>query len=51
MRIAIDVADGFVEFGIHGVDRFEGIVLEDLLTDFIPEVFLRIEFWRVGRQE
>jgi hypothetical protein len=36
---------------IHGVDGFEGIVLEDLLTDFIPEVFLRIEFRRVRRQE
>jgi hypothetical protein len=42
---------GFIEFGTQSVDRFEGIVLEDLLTDFIPEIFLQIDFERVGRQE
>ena len=33
------------------MDRFEGVILEDFLADFIPEVLLWVEFWRVGRQE
>lgn len=39
------------EFGAYGVDGFEGIILEDFLADFIPEIFLRVELWRIGRQE
>jgi hypothetical protein len=37
---AVSVADGF-----------KSVVLEDFLADFVPEIFLWIEFWRVGRQE
>src|SRR5262249_50736683 len=33
------------------IDGLEGIVLEEFLADFIPEVFLWIELWRVGWQE
>src|ERR1700752_3369324 len=32
----------------HG---FEDVVLENLLADFVPQIFLRIEFRRVGRQK
>ncbi len=39
------------ELGAHGVDGFEGIVFEDFLADFIPEIFFRVELWRIGRQE
>jgi hypothetical protein len=49
--ITFDIEDRLFEFGAHGVDGFEGVVLEDFLTDFIPEIFLRVEFWRIGRQE
>jgi hypothetical protein len=30
--------------------RGEGIVLEDFFAEFIPEVFLRIEFRGIGRK-
>ena len=43
--------DRLLEFGAHGVDGFEGIVFEDFLADFVPQIFLRVELWRVGRQE
>jgi hypothetical protein len=33
------------------MDRFEGVILQGFLADFIPEGFLRVEFWRVERQE
>ncbi len=39
------------ELGAHGVDRFEGVVLEDFLANFIPEILLRVELRRIGRQE
>jgi hypothetical protein len=48
--VALDVEDGLFEFGAHGVDGFERIVFEDFLTDFVPEIFLRIEFRRIGRK-
>ena len=32
-------------------DGFQGVVLEDLLADLVPDVLLRIEFRRVGREE
>ena len=48
MRPSIDVGDSLVELGVHGIDRFKGIILEDLLADFVPEIFLRIEFRRIG---
>ena len=51
MRVAFDVKDRLLQFALHGVDGFEGVVLEDFLADFIPEIFLRIEFWCIGRQE
>ncbi len=43
--------DRLPELGAHGADGFEGAVLEDFLADFIPEIFFRVEFWRVRRQE
>jgi hypothetical protein len=49
--IPFDIEDRLFEFGAHGVDGFEGVVLEEFLTDFIPEIFLRVELWRIGRQE
>ena len=33
LGVALDVEDGLLEFGVHGVDRFERIVLEDLFAD------------------
>ena len=49
--IAFDIEDRLLELGADGVDGFEGVVLEDFLADFIPEIFLRVELWRIGRQE
>src|SRR5260370_38264191 len=51
LGIAFDIEDGLFELGAHGVDGFEGVVLEDFLADFIPEIFLRVQFWRLGREE
>src|SRR5260370_21956540 len=51
LGIAFDIEDGLFELGVHGVDGFEGVVLEDFLADFIPEIFLRVELCRLGRQE
>src|SRR5208282_1976487 len=48
--IALDVEDGLLEFGAHGVDGFERVVFEYFLADFIPEIFLRIEFRGIGRK-
>src|SRR5260370_22260553 len=48
--ITLDVENGLLELGAHGVHGFECIVLEDFFADFIPEIFLRIEFRRVGRE-
>jgi len=42
--IAFDIEDGVLELGAHGVDGFEGVVLEDFLADFIPKIFLGVEF-------
>jgi hypothetical protein len=50
LGVALDVEDGLLEFGVHGVDRFERIVLEDFLADLVPEILLRIEFRRIGRK-
>jgi hypothetical protein len=33
-----------LELLAYGVDGFEGIVLEDFLADFIPDIFIRVEF-------
>ena len=49
--IAFDIEDRLLELGADGVDGFEGVVLEDFLADFIPEIFLGVELWRIGRQE
>jgi hypothetical protein len=50
LGVALDVEDGLLEFDAHGVDGFERIVLEDFLADFVPKIFLRIEFRRIGRK-
>jgi len=42
--IPLGIEDGLFEFGTHSVDGFERVVLEDFLADFMPEIFLRIEF-------
>ena len=44
--IAFHIEDCLLELGAHGADGFEGVVLEDSLADFIPEIFLRIELWQ-----
>jgi hypothetical protein len=41
--IAFDIEDRLLELGADSVDGFEGVVLEDFLADFIPEVFLGVE--------
>jgi hypothetical protein len=33
---------------VRGIDGFEGVILEDFLADFIPEILFWIEFRRVG---
>jgi len=43
-------AASVVELGADGVHRFERIVFEDFFTDFIPQVFLRIELRRIRRE-
>jgi hypothetical protein len=43
------VKDRLLEFGAHGVDGFVDIVFENFLTDFVPQIFLRVGLWRVGR--
>jgi hypothetical protein len=32
------------------IDRVEYQVVEEFLTQLVPKVFYRVEFWRVGRQ-
>ena len=49
-RIALDVEDCLLEFSVHRGDGFERIVFEDLLTNFVPNIFLRIELRRIGRK-
>src|SRR5258708_5287347 len=49
--VALDVEDCRVELAVYGINGFESVVFEDFLADFIPEILLWIEFWRVGRQE
>jgi len=49
--IVFEIEDGLLELGPDGVDGLEGVVLEDLLADFVPDIFLRVEFRRVGRKE
>jgi hypothetical protein len=46
-----DVEDRLLKLSVHGVDRFESVVPEDLLADFISKIFLRIELRRIGWQE
>ena len=41
--IAFDIEDSLFELGAHGVDGFEGVVFEEFLADFIPEIFLRVK--------
>ena len=48
--VALHVEDGAPELGADGVHRFERIVFEDFFTDFIPQVFLRIELRRIRRK-
>src|SRR4249919_4149132 len=50
LGIALHVEDGAPELGADGVHRFERIVFEDFFTDFIPQVFLRIELRRIRRE-
>jgi hypothetical protein len=33
----VQVEDGLLDFLRQGIDGFEGIILEELLADFIPE--------------
>src|SRR6478672_10215258 len=43
--------DGLLKLGADSVHGFERIVLEDFFADFIPEIFLRIEFGRIATGE
>ena len=47
----MDVECSFIEFSVDVVHGFEGIVLEYFLTNFIPEVFLRVQLRRVRWEE
>jgi hypothetical protein len=49
--IAFDIEDRLLELGADSVDGFEGVVLEDFLADFIPEILLGVELWQIGRRE
>ena len=49
--MVFEIEDGLLKLGPDGVDGFEGVVLEDLLADFVPYIFLRVELRRVGRKE
>ena len=51
LGISLDVEDGLAELGLHGVHGFERVVLEDLFADFVPKIFFRIEFRRIGREK
>ena len=51
LRIAFDVKRCLHELVTNLVHRFEGIILEDFLTDLIPDVFLRIQLRRIRRQK
>src|SRR5260370_10419723 len=46
----LDVEDCLPELGAHLVHGLKRVVLEDFFADFIPEIFLRIEFRRIGRK-
>lgn len=48
--IALDVEDCLPELGVHLVHGLKRVVLEDFFADFIPEIFLRIEFGRIRRK-
>src|SRR3974390_2186596 len=48
--IALDVEDRLPELRLHRVHGFQRVVLEDFFADFIPEIFLRIEFRRIRRK-
>jgi hypothetical protein len=46
--VAFDVEDCIIELLMHVVHGFEGVVLEDFLANFIPQIFLWIGFGRIG---
>src|SRR5262249_7295579 len=50
LGVSLEIEDGLLELGAHGVHGFECIVLEDFFADFIPEIFFRIELRRIGRK-
>jgi hypothetical protein len=43
-------AEGLLELGAHGIHELERILLDDFFAESIPEIFLRIEFRRIGRK-
>jgi hypothetical protein len=43
--IAFDVKRRLHELVTNLVGRFEGVILEDFLSDLTPDVFLRIQLW------
>src|SRR6516165_11121777 len=45
------VAGGHTTRSILPRSSAEPAALEDFLADFIPKIFLRVELWRIGRQE
>jgi hypothetical protein len=49
--VVLDVEDCLLELAVHCIDGLEGVIFEDFLADFVPQVFLGIEFGRIGRQE
>ena len=49
--VAFNVEHCLLELGTNGLDGFEGVVFEDLFSSFIPEIFVRVEFRRIGRQK
>src|SRR5262249_36055351 len=48
--IALDVEDCLPKLDVHLVHGLKRVVLEDFFADFIPEIFLRIEFRRIRRK-
>jgi hypothetical protein len=49
--IAFDVKCSLIELSVDVAHGFESVVLEYLFTNFIPDIFLRVQFGRVRREE
>ena len=48
--VLFQLTEGVAQVVFECVDRLKDTVVKPLLAQLIPEMFDRIEFWRVGRE-